>query len=152
MMTVIFFEVLTVGAILAFTIVECISMSWKSESLDKEGKKLWDVRARRIGPAKMNIYNLFLKNKMFERIALEEERYLAGNRMRDDFYIDVSGKRIRLFINVQQDKIYLTVLKGLVEISNCIYEADKTRRIEINDMTRVVVSDIELEFIRKRGI
>lgn len=127
-------------------------MSWKSESLDKEGKKLWDVRARRIGPAKVNIYNLLFKNKMFERIALEEERYLAGNRMRDDFYIDVSGKRIRIFINVQQDKIYLTVLNGSVVISNCIYEADKTRRIEINDMTRVVVSDIELEFIRKRGI
>lgn len=34
-MTVISLEVLTVGAILAFTIVECISMSWKSESLDK---------------------------------------------------------------------------------------------------------------------
>ena len=127
-------------------------MDFTPDYSDKEGKKLWDVRARRIGPAKVNIYNLLFKNKMFERIALEEERYLAGNRMRDDFYIDVSGKRIRIFINVQQDKIYLTVLNGSVVISNCIYEADKTRRIEINDMTRVVVSDIELEFIRKRGI
>lgn len=144
-------ELITIGALLAFTAAEWFSISRSKESLDKAENELWYVRARRTGPAKGGIRSILLgRRNLSERIALGEERYLAGNRLVDDLYIDASGKRVRLFINVQKDKVFLTVLRGSVFISTCVYEADKTKRVEIKDMTKVVVSDVELEFIRKR--
>lgn len=151
-MNVVFLQMLTVGAIGMLTIIEYVSVSWKSEALGKDKERLWYVRARRIGVARLNIHRIFYRNRMLESVFLEKESYLVGNRMRNDLYVDASGKEVRLFVNVQKEKIYLTVLEGFAMISGWNYEADKTRRIEIDDRTRVTLSDIELEFVRKRGI
>lgn len=70
--------------------------------------------------------------------------------MTDDLYLDVSGKRVRLYINVQSDRLFLTVIQGAVHIEYHTYEADQGKRIEIPDRTKVIVSDLELEFIRKK--
>ena len=107
---------------------------------------LWFVRAQRLGgrPTRR-------MKGLSDTIALPEDTFLMGNRIWDDIYIDTGGGRIRLYLNVQKDKILLSVLKGQVVIHNHIVEENRYTTIEIQDFTKVIAGDISLQFQRKRG-
>lgn len=151
-MTIMIFELLTAASLAGMAAAQVLSVKRTKEHLDNQGKPLWSMRCRRIGTVGKTGRSLFIKRKaMNTEVDLSEERYLVGNRLTDEFYIDTPGRRVRFFINVQKDVIYLSVIQGSVTIAGYVYNADTTKRIEITDMTKVVVSDLELEFWRKRG-
>lgn len=150
-MNIAVFQVCTVCLLIFFTLLELVEMLLKQRRMDGRKAALWMVRAKRIGTAKKNFRTRLLTfGGRAQEAELGEDRYLAGNRMTDDLYLDVSGKRVRLYINVQSDRLFLTVIQGAVHIEYHTYEADQGKRIEIPDRTKVIVSDLELEFIRKK--
>ena len=61
----------------------------------------------------------------------------------DDIVVDTKNK-IRLYLNVQPDKVLLTVLKGSLRIRERVYEQDQTRQIVINDHMVIFFDGIKL--------
>lgn len=149
-MNLMVYEVITIAVIGVFTIYMGIS-SWGDALENGEEETIWRLRARRIGTAKANRRQaLFGEHVLKPEIGLPVGRYLAGNRMLDDLYIDTSGKRFRLFLNVQADRVYLSILKGEVRIQNHRYGPDETKRIELSDWSKIQMDDVELQFIREK--
>ena len=147
------FQVGTVCFLILLTIIEIVDTHWRGNSMERRDVVLWRVSAKRTGVSRDNFRTklFFLKNQDNE-VALCEERYLAGNRLTDELYLDTGGNRVRLYINVQSDRLFLTVIRGCVHIEHHVYRADKSQRIEIPDRARVTVNDLELEFVRKRVV
>lgn len=152
-MNVTMFQVGTVCLLIMFTIMVIVAMYWNGNPMDGRDVVLWTVHAKRTGASRDNLRTklLFLKSQD-QQVGLCEERYLVGNRLTDDLYLDTGGSRIRLYLNVQSDHLFLTVIRGCVHIDHHVYKADKSRRIEIPDRARVMVNDLELEFVRERVV
>lgn len=146
-------QIVAVCSLIFFTIIEIGDMYQQSNTLDSYNSVLWTIRAIRISNSKRSIYRKLLTLRGTRReVGLCEDRYLAGNRLRDDLYLDAGGRRVRLYINVQSERLLLTVLQGEIRINQHKYTADKGVRIEISDWTRVEIQDMEIEFVRKRGM
>lgn len=73
-----------------------------------------------------------------------------GNRLWDEIYVDSSGGTVRMYLNIQKEKMYLSVLSGSIYIDNQLYCADRSRRIEVQEYARIRISDIELKFGKRR--
>lgn len=129
------------------------SLRRKSDVCDKNLEILWSVKAQRVGKAKNTIRHMFVNgSKLKDSIDLYEDTFILGNGMSDDIYIDTSAKRIKLYLNVQRENIYLTVLKGSVSIQNHTFVQNKEEIIKLNDLSKVVVDDIMLQFYRKKVV
>lgn len=143
------FQILTIGSLFLFTIYECILM--KSNKMKEDnGKIVWNISSERIGVARRDFWKLIRGDRSLEaNISLSEGCYILGNRWGDEIYIDSSGKRVKIYFNVQKEKIYLTVLKGRISINNHIYDANKSSRIRIMEYTRIKIQDIRVQFQRR---
>lgn len=149
-MSIIIWQMFTIIILIFFVLGTWISLNRGLESLDKKEAVHWEICARRVGTAKGSIRKKLMKKcQLSDEILLGENIYFIGNRFKDEIYIDDSGERLLLYANIQKEKVYLTVLKGVMKISNHFYEADKTKRIEIKDRMKISFSDVELEFIKK---
>ena len=113
---------------------------------------MWTMRARRVGPAKWRLCSFFARGSS-EKIRLEEGTLIVGNRLRDECYIDDTGERVKLFLNVQRQKVLVNVLKGRAYVGGECLEADEDvdGRIEVRSGMKIELNDVELEFIRGGG-
>lgn len=112
---------------------------------------VWDMKAARIGSVKKSLRHLLMSRKKIQKtISLSEGSFRAGNGFMDDVYIDISGSRVSLYLNVQRDELYLSVLRGSMSIDYHTYEADAGQVIQIYSGDRVEIDDVKLIF-RKRG-
>ncbi len=119
---------------------------------EDQGEVLWFLRGTRIGTGEKTWFQKLMgKHFLKGTVALVEDQYWMGNRMEDDLYIDSAGSRVKLYLNVQRDSIYLSVLKGEVMVQNQIYGPDKTSRILIRDQEVILFEDVELVFLRADG-
>lgn len=146
----VFFQVVSVWLLLFFVILEMVGMKGLENSMNSTDRALWTVQARRIGIAENNIRTIIAKLRPQEQqVKLFEGRYLAGNRLTDELYLDVAGRRVKFYLNVYTDRLYLTVLKGEVLIEYFLYKEDVSQRISIPNRTKVTIRDLELEFVKE---
>lgn len=146
------FELITILSLLALTVILYFSGETKRSPFDTQAETMWIMRARRVGPARWRLRS-FLVRGSTEKIRLKEGTLIVGNRFKDECYVDDTGERILLFVNVQRQKILLSVLKGTIYISGECYEADEDveGRIEVRSGMKIELNDVELEFIRGGG-
>ena len=144
------FELITVLSLFVLTVALYFSGDMH-RPLDVEDESMikWTIRARRIGPAKWRLRSLFAREST-EKIRLTEGALIVGNRLKDECYIDDTGERVKLFLNVQRQKILVNVLKGRVYVGGECYEADEDvdGRIEVRSGMKIEINDVELQFIR----
>ena len=151
-MWVVAFQIATIFSLLAVVICVCMELHLGG-TCSNSREILWSVHAERVGPAANTLRHVLLNRRgMSEVIWLPEDTFLMGNRMGDDIYLDAGHGRVKLYLNVQKDRILLSVLKGRAMIHNRMYEANSHEMIEIFDFKRVVVEDIALQFQRKKGM
>ena len=136
---------------LAGMIVFVLLFLQKRNTEEKTGECIWSIRSSRVEPkASGLIRRLFQWHKRGNEAALEEGAVYLGNGMTDDIFLDTGGGRLRLYLNVMQEKIYLTVLKGSVRIGGYVYRKDATRQLVIRDYTEVFAQEAKLIFQRKQ--
>ena len=145
------FELITILSLFVLTVALWFSGEIRRKPLDVEDESMtmWTMRARRIGPAKWRLRSLFAREST-EKIRLTEGTLTVGNRLKDECYIDDTGERVKLFLNVQRQKILVNVLKGRVYVGGECYEVDEDvdGRIEMRSGMKIELDDVELEFIR----
>ena len=148
---IVIFQVLTVIALLALTVQEGIRLKKQCHRRDPCDKAVWKIISEQTGTVKSS-FRLHRKiRKGFQhKVSLGEGCYFFGNRRRDEIYIDTSGQRVKMYLNVQQDRIYLTILKGNISINNQSYTEDRSSRIEISKYT-MKINDIEVRFERSKS-
>lgn len=152
LMNVRVWELLVIGTALIFSVSEWIAIHRKGNRLDNSGDICWYVQVNRIGTAKNSFWNtIFFGRNNREKVGLEEGCYFVGNRPYDDIWISAGGKRVKLYLNIQKDHAYLSILKGRITIFNNEYVADPTKRIPLPEMTRITIYDIEMELFKRRG-
>lgn len=137
---------------LAILVIGLWLRTWKEERAAKSyDKTFWLVQMQRMGKAPKNLsYFLRKKSGIGEELHLPLGVFFAGNRWTDTIYLGVGGERVRLFLNIQKEEIVLTVLEGKIQTKNGVYEANKREQISIHDFTKIVVGDLELQFLRKK--
>lgn len=144
------FELITIISLFALTVALWFSGESRRKPLDVEDESMtrWTMSARRIGPAKWRLHSLFAR-KSTEKIRLTEGILIVGNRLKDECYIDDTGERVKLFLNVQRQKILVNVLKGRVYVGGECWEADEDieGRIEVRNGMKIELNDVELEFM-----
>lgn len=114
-----------------------------------QGEIVWMLKATRIGSGEKTWFQKIIgKHVLKGSIALEEDQYWMGNRIQDELYVDAAGCRVKLYLNVQRDSVYLSVLEGEVMIQNQVYGPDKTSRILIRNNDTVLFEDLELQFLK----
>lgn len=145
------FQLLTVGSLFALAVFLWISMEFTRDGTEDDGELLWDMWSERIGAPKKKIWRVWNEGKNSQSyVALPEGCYFMGNRLWDEIYVDSFGCTVRMYLNVQKEKMYLSVLRGSIYIDNQLYCADRSRRIEIQEYSRIRISDIEVKFDKRR--
>ena len=150
-MTIVF-ELITIISLLALTVIFYLSGETKRGPFDTQAETLWTMRARRGGPARWGLRSFFARGSS-EKIRLEEGTLIVGNRLRDECYIDDTGERVKLFLNIQRQKVLVNVLKGRAYVGGECWGADEDvdGRIEVRSGMKIELNDVELEFIRGGG-
>ncbi len=144
------FEVITICAAIVFTVALGMSMK-HTKMIDDDREIAWYLRANRHGRARTSFRSILMSaEKLKDEVAVSEGTYCAGNRLIDDLYIDCSGQRIRLYLNVQKDKVFVSVLKGIISVDQNSYGADPEKRIEIREYATIVVGETQLQFRKER--
>ena len=150
-MWIVAFQLATIVSLVAF-VIAAGSELMLGRTCGNACETLWVVRAQRMGGKSGIRRKRFFKNTEYaDTIALPEDVFLMGNRLWDDIYIDTGGGRIKLYLNVQKDKILLSVLEGQVVIHNRVAEKNGCTTMEIQDFTKIIVGELFLQFQRKRG-
>lgn len=146
------FELISILSLLALTVILYFSGETKRSPFDTQAETMWTMRARRVGPARWCLRSFFVRGSS-EKIRLEEGTLIVGNRLRDECYIDDTGERVKLFLNVQRQKVLVNVLKGRAYVGGECLEADEDvdGRIEVRSGMKIELNDVELEFIRGGG-
>ena len=150
-MTIVF-ELITIISLLALTVIFYLSGETKRGPFDTQAETMWTMRARRVGPARWCLRSFFARGSS-EKIRLEEGTLIVGNRLRDECYIDDTGERVKLFLNIQRQKVLVNVLKGKAYVGGECWGAaeDVDGRIEVRSGMKIELNDVELEFIRGGG-
>lgn len=151
--------IITISQLSTIFFLMCLVFAF-SKSLRRDGavsdenlELLWTLKAQRVGKAKKSLRHMFVnERKLKDTIDLHEGTFVLGNGMSDDIYIDTSGKRIKIFLNVQRENIYLTVLKGSVSIQNYTYPQNKKEIIKLDDLSKVTADDVMFQFYKKKVI
>lgn len=147
------FELITILSLFVLTVALYLSGDMhRPLDVEDESMTMWTMRARRVGPAKWRLCSFFVRGSS-EKIRLEEGTLIVGNRLRDECYIDDTGERVKLFLNVQRQKVLVNVLKGRAYVGGECWEADEDvdGRIEVRSGMKIELNDVELEFIRGGG-
>ena len=144
------FELLTIAA-LGFLTLQMGFSCRKTDAGEGAAQAAWTVRALRLQPAKRTLWSLLagLPSGSGDSAGLPLDSCFLGNGLFDDCKVDAAGPRIRLYLNVQEDQIWLTVLTGSIVIGGSRYRRDPRSRIAIHDLDRIKLRDIELEFVKK---
>lgn len=146
------FQLITIISFLVLTVAFYFSGNIRGSLDTQPGEIMWIMRGRRIGSVRWRLRSFLVKGST-ERIQLTEGTFLIGNRLRDDIFIDDTGKRILLLVNVQKQKVLVNVLKGSVYIMGESLEADEDveGRLEVRSSgMKIELNDVELEFLRSR--
>lgn len=143
------FELITILSLFALTVILYLSGETKRGPFDTQAETMWIMRARRVGASKWRLRSFFARGSS-EKIRLEEGILIVGNRLRDECYIDDTGERVKLFLNIQRQKVLVNVLKGRAYVGGKYWEADEDveGRIEVRSGMKIELNDVELEFIR----
>ena len=146
-MTIVF-ELITIISLLALTVIFYLSGETKRGPFDTQAETMWTMRARRVGPARWCLRSFFARGSS-EKIRLEEGTLIVGNRLRDECYIDDTGERVKLFLNIQRQKVLVNVLKGRAYVGGECWGADEDvdGRIEVRSGMKIELNDVELEFM-----
>ena len=145
-----------IGTILSMFVL-CLMLCGKSKN-ERWSKKLtqrglWKVKAVRVGKARRTFSDYFLPpNYLQDVILLQTGVYTLGNGIWNDIYLDEAEEAVKIHLNVQQNQIYLTVLKGHVTIQSYCYHANSKEVILLEDMSKVEIGSILLKFSRRREI
>lgn len=150
-MNILVFQITTITALIILTIYQWILLRFRIKTGESESEAIWDIHSERKGAAKHCFWNVFKSELGLQTdLAICEGCYFMGNRYRDDVYVDSYGQRVRLYLNIQFERIYITVVKGCVRIDNRVFEADLESRIEIPEHTTIRIGDIDLQFRKRR--
>lgn len=151
-MKVVVFQLLAVASLAVLAIFLWISMEFTRDGTNSDGELIWDLRVERIAAPKKKFWKVWTEEGRQSNVSLPEGCYYCGNRrISDDIYVDSSGGTVRMYLNVQKEKLYLSVLKGNIYIDNQLYCADPSKRIEIQEYARIRISDdIEVRFNKRR--
>lgn len=150
-MKIVVFQVLTVGMLSLISVYEWVCFLLFGKTEEEQGEIVWNIISERIGTARKSMRNIFMNRKLLsEKIGLSEGCYFMGNRRRDEIYVDSSGPRIRLYVNVQKERVFLTVLKGHISIDSQVVYANRAARTELPDYSKIRIADIELQFMKRR--
>lgn len=146
-------ELLTIGTLVIFVLLmELQSLSWREKGADKE-VKIWRLKARSVQATGGVVGALMKYKQLTSEVLLGKEHYYIGNRVYDDVYIKSDSKaRTRAYLNVHEDRIIMTVLKGKVFVNEKEYVADYKKRITLSEFSDVRIADTEMVFQRlKKG-
>ena len=149
-MRLVLFEVITIGAMFLCTIYEWYTTRFVKDTGEASGEILWTMSAERIGASKFRFWQKIMKKKVLSiSVPLSEGPYIVSNGLINDIYVDSSGPVVKLYLNVQREKVYLSIMKGHISINNCTCYADRTNRFEIPEYSRIRIMDVEVQFCRK---
>lgn len=148
------FELITILSLFVLTVALYLSGDMhRPLDVEDESMTMWTMRARRVGPSKWRVHSFLVRGSNNEKIRLTEGTLIVGNRLKDECYIDDTGERVKLFLNVQRQKVLVNVLKGRAYVGGECWEADEDvdGRIEVRSGMKIELNDVELEFIRGGG-
>ena len=149
-MKLVLFEWITIAAMFLCTIYEWYAARFVKETGEVCGEIAWTMLAERTGVAKCSFLKKVMKKKTLSTsIPLSEGTYIVSNRFMNDVYVDASGPTVKLYLNVQKSKVYVSVLKGHISIDNRSCYANRTTRVEIHEYSRLRIMDVEVQFCRK---
>lgn len=140
-------ELLTIGTLVIFVVLmELQSLSWKEKGSDTE-VKIWRLKARSVQAAGGVVGALMKYKQLTSEVLLGQERYYIGNRIYDDVYIKSDSKaRVRAYLNVHEDRILMTVLRGEVFVDEKVYAADCKKRITFSEFSSVRFANTDMVF------
>lgn len=150
------YQLLVIGSLLFFIISAILNIAFNKNPLMNQGEILWKMTAVRSGTVRgrfrFSRFLLTVGRPKKQELGLAEGTYFAGNGTKNDIYIDESsGKKLKVFLDVRREHMYVTVMKGSVTISGIKYEADPAKRLELKDHMRIRVGNIDL-ILRKEGL
>lgn len=150
------YQLLVIGSLGFFIISAILNIAFNKNPLMNQGENLWKINAFRSGTVRgrfrFSRFLLTAGRPKKQELGLAEGTYFAGNRTKNDIYIDESsGKKLKVFLDVRRENIYLTVMNGSITISGIKYEADPAKRLELKDHMRIRVGNIDL-ILRKEGL
>ena len=149
-MKLVLFELITIGAMFLCTIYEWYATRSVKDVGEVCGEIIWTMLAERTGAAKCGFWQKVMKKKALSTsIPLSEGTYIVSNRFINDIYVEASGPIVKLYLNVQKNKVYVSVLKGHISIDNCTCYSNRTTRVEIPEYSRLRIADVEVQFCRK---
>ena len=142
-------------SLIAFLIAENISLLCEKRPLSTQGEILWHMEARRIGQIRFSIRrSIHMLGKPRENsLELEEGSFILGNVFSTDIYLDTPPQeKLKLFLDVRRECIYITVLKGSVSIAGFRYKADPHKRIRLDESMRfrIHAGNIDLNFRKEK--
>lgn len=143
--TICFLTVLTMEIVKAAFVYRREKNKWCAE------RGCWMVTAVRTGKAEASFaYRRMRRRHLVKSLMLPEGKYVLGNRSGDDIYVDSGGsRRLKVHLNVQNDKILLSVTKGMIRIDNYLYESNSHKQMEMREFGKVTVGDVQLEFVKE---
>ena len=149
-MRLMLWELITLGAMLMCMIYEWSAIR-RLKDIDADcGEIIWTMFAERTGAAKHGFWQKFIKKKSLSTsIPLSEGTFIVSNRLSGDIYVDSSGPAVKLYLNVQRGKLYVSILKGKISIDNCTCYANQTNRFELREYSSLRIADVTVQFCRK---
>lgn len=150
-MKLVIFQLITIGMMASMTIGIWLRVGRAERESKSFDQTFWVVQMQRMGSTPRNLSYFWRKHRgMWNELELPLGVFFAGNRWRDTIYVGTDGERVRLFLNVQKNEIVLTVLEGRVQTRTGIYEANQSKQITLQDSSKVMIGDVELQFFRKK--
>ena len=144
-------QLITIGMMAYMTVSVWLRVGYIEKEFTSFDETFWSVHMQRMGSTPRNFSYFWRKYRgMREELELPLGVFFAGNRWRDTIYLGTGGERVRLFLNVQKNEIVLTVLEGSVQTRTGIYEANQSRQIALQDFSKLMIGDVELQFFRKK--
>ena len=149
-------ELAFIISLIVFLLVEKISLLCEKRPLSTQGEILWHIDARRNGRIGFSIRRfLHMLGKPKENsLELEEGSFIMGNGfLGTDIYLDTPPQeKLKLFLDVRRECIYITVLQGAVTIAGFRYAADPHKRIRLDESMRfrIHAGNIDLSFRKER--
>lgn len=151
-MNTVIFQILTILFLAIILIFLAFLLKRGGTMTEKAGRDIWLIKCKRISPSTCG----FLRSMLFSRkgkaeITLTEGSFYLGNHMLRDDIVLQTGAAIRLYLNVTAEKIFVTVLKGSVQVGGHTYNPDDSMQIVIRDYMEILHNDQKLIFRKMKG-
>ena len=139
--------IVSLGVFIVYAIIDCVKVSQRE--LEEVNDNGWCIMAARVGKAKFTWTHWLMRKKEFSNVIMQPlGRYTMGNHIWDDVYVDCSRGKVKIHLNMRQNKIRLTVMKGEVMFHNYLLPADCEKETLLYDGDKVILGDVELRFMR----